>query len=132
VPLGHWEWLTHLNTERSGAVALSERVTQPVVVDVPREIDLSNADELQARIALARTESTSERTMICLDFGRCEFIDSTGLQVVVHAARALRERGGELSAINLTGQVARVFETVGLLVDGSAVILWNGAEPSAR
>jgi len=111
---------------------LSERVTQPVVVDVPGEIDLCNADELQARIALARTESTTERTMICLDFGLCEFIDSTGLQIVVRAARALGDRGGELSVINLKGEVARIFQTVGLLVDGSAVILWNVAEPIAR
>ena len=112
-------------------MALPEQVMQPVVLDVPGEIDLSNADELQTRIVLAQIDSASEPKTICLDFAGCEFIDSTGLRVVVHAARALRDRGGELSVVNLKGEVARIFQTAGLLIDGSAVILWDGAAQSA-
>ena len=89
-----------------------------VVIVVEGEIDQSNAEELQMRLKMARNETHR----ICLDFMRCEFIDSEGLRAVLHTARGVREEGGELSVTNLKGDVARLFEITGMLVEGSPIV----------
>jgi anti-anti-sigma factor len=83
---------------------------------------MGNANELQERIVLARIDSAGDPKMIRLDFADCDFIDSTGLRLVLHAARALRDDGGELSVTNLKGEVARTFENTGMLVGGSPIV----------
>ncbi len=87
------------------------------VVEVVGEIDASNSAELEARITKAAATAGS----VCLDFERCEFIDSSGLAVVISCARQLRDEGGRLWVTNLRGEVARLFEITGLLLEGSAI-----------
>lgn len=87
------------------------------LVEVVGEIDASNAPMLEARI----TEAASGHRSVCLDFGRCEFIDSSGLAVVIGCARRLRSGGRRLWVTNLRGEVERLFEITGLLLEGSAI-----------
>jgi len=112
-------------------VALSDQKAQSLVIEVGREIDLSNVEELRARLGQARSES-ARVPGIYRDFAECEFIDSTGLQVVLHGARLVRHDGGELAVVNLGGDAARVFEVCGLLIDGSAIINGSTHAPDGR
>lgn len=62
---------------------------------------------------------------VVLDVGGLEFIDSTGLGVVLGAMRRLREGGGSLSIAGAKGIVRRVLEITDLdkvipLVDGAS------------
>jgi len=41
---------------------------------------------------------------------------------VLHTARAVREEGAELSVTNLKGEVGRLFELTGMLVEGSPIV----------
>src|SRR5215211_5379710 len=75
------------------------------VIEVEGELDLSTADQLERAI-----EEAGVAARVMLDFESCGFIDSSGLRVVVSHAR------------NLRGEVAKIFELTGLLVDGSAVV----------
>jgi anti-anti-sigma factor len=93
------------------------RTEDRVVLAVGGELDLATAPEL--RTALADQTRTDQRT--CLDLAGCTFIDSTGLQVIVSAARDFRRDGGELSVTQLRGDVAELFRISGLLLEGSAL-----------
>jgi len=75
------------------------------------ELDLSNADALRAEFA--RIEATSV-SRIVLDLSELEFIDSTGLAVILGAHERARNDGYVLRVLRPTGQVARVFELCGL------------------
>ena len=89
-----------------------------LVIFADREIDLSNAERFEERLDAAR----SRTRRICLDFTQCEFIDAGGLRLVLHTARDMRAEGGELSVDKLRGEVARIFEITGMLVEGSPVV----------
>ncbi|HLM31962.1 MAG TPA: STAS domain-containing protein [Solirubrobacterales bacterium] len=73
---------------------------------------------------------TEPDAQICLDFTQCEFIDAGGLRLVLHTARDMRAEGGELSVDKLRGEVARIFEITGMLVEGSPVV--RGAAQTPR
>src|SRR5215217_3340094 len=110
---------TSLSEEWNPVVTLSARKRGPeVVIVVEGEIDHSNAEALRTKLTMARNGAHRIR----LDFTRCEFIDSAGLGLVLHTARAVREEGAELSVTNLKGEVGRLFELTGMLVEGSPIV----------
>jgi anti-sigma B factor antagonist len=89
----------------------------PVVLAVTGELDLSTAGQLTEAIAArARPDRRA-----CIDLSKCTFIDSTGLQVIVAAAREFKGIGGELSVTGLRGDVEALFQMSGLLLEGSAI-----------
>jgi anti-sigma B factor antagonist len=92
--------------------------SDPVVLAVSGELDLAVAEEVERAIAAAANGGRK----VCVDLAACTFIDSTGMKIFVQAARELRSKGGELSVTNIEGDVARLFEITGLLLDGSALV----------
>lgn len=80
------------------------------------ELDLAVADRLRIRLQqLARNHAT-----VILDLSDLQFIDSTGLQVLVTSFNDAAHNGWHLSIdSNLTSQVRRIIELVGL-----SQILW--------
>jgi anti-sigma B factor antagonist len=84
------------------------------VVAVRGELDLSTAPELEGPLdkALAGHEAS-----VLIDLTECEFIDSTGIAMIVRAWQQLggdEERGGRLVISNSNDQVQRVLEISGL------------------
>jgi anti-sigma B factor antagonist len=84
------------------------------VVAVRGELDLSTAPELEGPLedALAGGE-----TPVLIDLTECEFIDSTGIAMIVRAWQQLdgdKERAGRLMIANRNDQVQRVLEISGL------------------
>ena len=86
------------------------------------ELDLAVADRLSARLDQLR----SDRIAVRLDLSRLEFIDSSGIRVLIHAAQHASENGGE-PLVEFADEVTQNVERVIGLV-GAAPILW----PSGR
>ncbi len=104
----------------------SERLGEITVVSPIGEVDLATAVELEAEIA--RAAATTDH--VCVDFSSCTLIDSTGLRVILVTARALQEKGGELSVFGLTDGIAKLFSITGMLVEGSPIRLRGELPPS--
>jgi anti-sigma B factor antagonist len=78
------------------------------------ELDQANADELRAPLVEAIEAGANG---VLLDLSDCEFIDSTGLSVLVQARRMLVENGGEKRGFGVCcpdPQVRRILEITGL------------------
>jgi anti-sigma B factor antagonist len=72
------------------------------------ELDISTADDLQRRLESANSGR------VVLDFRELEFIDSSGVRVLVLAARRFNEAGRELALIRGGAEVDRVLRLTGI------------------
>jgi anti-anti-sigma factor len=81
------------------------------IVEVPGELDVRGGerlwDELQDAFAGGQP--------VTLDMSRCEFLDSTGLTVILRAARELGRVNRRLSIFGLQGQPRRIFDLTRVL-----------------
>jgi anti-sigma B factor antagonist len=84
---------------------------QETVILVAGELDFHSAPELRQAILTALNEGASR---LVLDLGEMEFIDSSGLSVIIAAFKRCRERGGELILRSVTERTRRVLEVSGL------------------
>jgi anti-sigma B factor antagonist len=76
------------------------------------EVDLHTAPEIKRRIAEL---SDQGYTQIVVDLSRINYLDSTGLGVLVGALKRLREKDGELRLVHPTPRVMRVLEITRLV-----------------
>jgi anti-anti-sigma factor len=85
--------------------------TDPPVMAVRGEVDLASAPRLAAGLSelIGRGHS-----LVALDLGAVEFIDSTGLGVLVGSIRRLRDDGGDLVLRAASPAVVRILEITGL------------------
>ncbi|MDA0180217.1 STAS domain-containing protein [Solirubrobacter phytolaccae] len=84
------------------------RVGDAIVVVPAGEIDLATVDRVGREVEEAHADSECE---IVLDLRDIRFIDSTGIRLVVQLARDLN---GRFAVVRGGGEVARVFDLVGL------------------
>lgn len=81
-------------------------------IDLRGELDMSNAAALST--ALEEVEATGAKT-ITVDMRELEFIDSTGIAVLVSAHHRLANRDGQIRLIrSRSSAVRRVMEVTGL------------------
>jgi anti-sigma B factor antagonist len=81
------------------------------VVEVRGEVDLYTAPRLKTVL----TEFTGRgRTRIAVEFGGVEFMDSTGLGVLISGLKRCREAGGTLALVAPTEPVRKVLSITGL------------------
>jgi len=94
------------------AFDLSEREPQPDCreIRVSGELDLAVADQLDE--ALQRACRDSSQVLVSLE--DCEFIDSSGIAVIIAAYRRLLADGGQLAVYGSGNQVHRVLAVTGL------------------
>jgi anti-anti-sigma factor len=83
-------------------------------IRVEGELDLAVANRLQDALERAGNEYT--RILIGLE--SCEFIDSTGIAVIVRAHNRLAEEGRRVVVYGPTDQVLRVLSITGLTANG--------------
>ena len=81
------------------------------VVVVTGELDVGFAPLLRTRLLELMNAG---KTDIVVDLSAVEFIDSTGLGVLIRALRQLRERGGDLRLVVNRPDVLRIFDITGL------------------
>lgn len=98
------------------AFSISERDLSPGrrVIEVAGEFDLAVADQLKSAIDALRPEIE----VVVVDLERCEFIDSTGLAVILAAHNRFEESGRRLVVCRPAHQVERLLSVTGLLEDG--------------
>ena len=82
-----------------------------VVVVAIGEVDVFTAPALDAELTRLTHDG---RTSIVVDLSRVDFLDSTGLSVLVKALKRVRESEGSLDVVVTVERVAKVFRLTGL------------------
>jgi len=82
-----------------------------VVIVLGGELDMASAPLLQRAIEGA---DLSENGMVVLDLQDLQFIDSTGLRVILAARKLCTERGQELAVTHSSQQVERLLSVTGV------------------
>lgn len=91
-------------------------------IQVDGDLDLAVADRLKEAIDRAAAEECSR---IVIGLQGCEFIDSTGIAVIVRAHNEMAERGGRVAAYGASSQVLRILSITGLTENG---LIFDSAE----
>jgi anti-sigma B factor antagonist len=81
-------------------------------VRVEGELDLAVAGQLSEMLA------SSDGELVAIDLAACEFIDSTGLAIIVQASEAAAKDGRRVVVHSPTAQVLRVLTVTGLTANG--------------
>ncbi len=93
-------------------LGLSTRVeSRSVIVAIEGELDIATAADLQEHIQSAVKD---HGPWLILDMAGLEFMDSSGLNVIINAYRTVRELGGALALAALNERVNKVVRLVGL------------------
>jgi anti-anti-sigma factor len=94
---------------------LTESDLQPDgrLIEVAGELDLAVAERLQEAI-----DAAASKRQILIGLERCEFIDSTGIAVIVRAFNLLEENSRRLAVCCPSDQVLRVLTVTGLMDTG--------------
>jgi anti-sigma B factor antagonist len=98
-----------------------------VVVAVSGELDLASGPELETELELI---NGTETEMLILDLRQLEFMDSTGLSILVRAQQRLGTEGCDMSLVRGSAQVQRLLDLTGVaerlrLVDTPEELLGN-------
>jgi anti-sigma B factor antagonist len=75
------------------------------------ELDMGTAPDLERKLEPALADP---KTSIMLDLSECEFIDSTGIALIVRAWQQLKRGGGRLALCSHNLQVRRLLEITGV------------------
>jgi len=135
---GHYHWVFHfaggrlrrLSVYADRDEALSSLAALNAIAPPPKEFEVGVDDEGETTIvrpsgeldigtarkleqALVEGRHPGER--VVLDLGRLEFIDSTGLRVIVHAVEAAQRERWDLRLRHGPPAVRRVFEISGVI-----------------
>lgn len=92
----------------------TERIGSNLIVAIDGELDLETSPTFRNTVEEALDHYQTIRHLI-LDLKKVQFIDSSGLGVILGRFKRLSQEGGRLSAVNVSGQVKRIFELSGLL-----------------
>ena len=83
-----------------------------LIVAPAGEIDHHTSIEIRRKIEKAFSRSKARD--IIFDFSRVEFMDSSGIGIVIGRYRELSMQGGKVYAINISGEIGRIFGVSGL------------------
>lgn len=105
------------------AFKLVEREVSPQCreIQIEGELDLAVAELLKD----ALDQVDSDCTQILIGLENCEFIDSTGIAVVVNARRRFAEEGRQVALCSPNSEVLRVLSITGLT--GHGVVFGDAA-----
>ena len=81
------------------------------VIQVTGEVDVYTAPMLREQI---RELAAKGAVHLIADLGQVDFIDSTGLGVLVGGLKRLREAGGSLALVISAPRILRIFQITGL------------------
>ena len=98
------------DASRSFSLSVGEQRHEVVVVSLAGELALGNSSELVPTLERLSTSHSG----IVLDLSRLEFVDSSGLNDLVTAARAIRGNGAAIALAHPRDNIARVFQVVHL------------------
>ena len=96
--------------QRAFTVQLQPR-SDVALIAVSGELDIASAPELAQTLEQIRPEQTK---LVIVDLRELEFMDSTGLSIIVRAHQRLAEEGCELTLIKGKPQVQRLLDLTGV------------------
>jgi anti-sigma B factor antagonist len=105
-----------------------ERRGDTLVVGVPGPLVVHNRQELKERV-LDQLDKGEKNFLI--DFRQTEYIDSSGLGVLVSLSKKVREHQGELRITNLSYELKKLFELTKLDLLFPRYDEWDGGDGSA-
>lgn len=82
-----------------------------VVLSLDGELDMASAPVLQRAV---EDLDLGSRRMLVLDLNKLEFIDSTGLRIILSARKRCQERDQELAVTRGSQQVERLLSVTGM------------------
>lgn len=85
---------------------------QSMIYEMPQELDHHVAQKLCKELDLL-IDSYQVKELV-LDFSNTEFMDSSGIGVIIGRSKTMRFRGGELCAMHLGHRVKMIFSSAGL------------------
>lgn len=85
---------------------------QVLIYQMPKELDHHVAERLCKELDMLVEAFTIQE--LELDFAKTEFMDSSGIGVVIGRSKTMQFRGGRISASHLGKRVKMMFESVGL------------------
>jgi anti-sigma B factor antagonist len=88
-----------------------ERTGRAAVIVVTGELDLATGPQLEAEL---RDISASDTELVVVDLRNLEFMDSTGLSIIVRAHQRLTGEGCELGLVRGSPQVQRLLDLTGV------------------
>jgi anti-sigma B factor antagonist len=91
--------------------AVERPADHTVVVKARGELDLMTAPQLEAALA----DAQGDRENLVLDLSELDFIDSTGVHLVLRVWQASQRDDWELVITGAGADITRAFELVGLL-----------------
>lgn len=92
----------------------AERVGSNLIVTIEGELDLETSPQFRSFVEEKLDQYQTIKHLV-LDLKKVNFIDSSGLGVILGRFKRISQAGGKLSAINVSEQVRRIFELSGLL-----------------
>jgi anti-anti-sigma factor len=87
------------------------REAQTEFIAVIGELDLASGPQLESELDRI---VPAETTQVVVDLRELEFMDSTGLSIIVRAHQRLAEAGCELSLVKGSTQVQRLLDLTGV------------------
>lgn len=96
------------------------------VVSVYGELDVATAPSLRERLVDLIGDGS---TRLILDLEGVDFLDSTGLGVIVSALKRTRTQGGDMRLVCTQARIRRLFEITGL---DKAITLATSLDAAAR
>ena len=111
------------------AAPSSEPATTVAEVALTGELDLSTYE--QAHEQLVECERSRPQLLI-IDLATLEFMDSTGVRLVLQADQRARDQGRRVAIRLGSGSARRVFQTLGLLDTLAFVPDLDGAAPDGQ
>ncbi|MFV2038861.1 MAG: STAS domain-containing protein [Acidimicrobiales bacterium] len=109
-----------------GGVMLDVRVASSgawTVLGVHGEIDMATCPQLRQEIV---GQISQGRLHLEIDLSGVDFIDSTGLGVLIGGLKRARAQGGDLRVSGIHGRIKKVFDLTGL---GDVLAVVDGDQP---
>jgi anti-anti-sigma factor len=106
----HGSPIGQYRVQRAFTVQLQPR-SDVALITVSGELDIASAPELEQTLEQIRPELTK---LVIVDLRELEFMDSTGLSIIVRAHQRLSESNCELTLIKGQPQVQRLLDLTGV------------------
>ncbi|MCL2703593.1 MAG: anti-sigma factor antagonist [Defluviitaleaceae bacterium] len=76
--------------------------------------EIDHHTSLGIRQKIEKAFARSKARNLIFDFSRVEFMDSSGIGILIGRYRELSKLGGKVYAINISGEIGRIFGVSGL------------------
>ena len=83
-----------------------------LTIFLPAEVDHHNAEEIKREADKVIEEQHIK--YVIFDFGRTNFMDSSGIGVIIGRCKSMGFSGGEVAATNMNERVKKIFMVSGL------------------